>query len=98
MSSLARWCFRRRFIVLGLWFAGVIVLFALGSAAGGKYNDSFSLPGTESARALKLLEASFPTQSGETNQIVWRVESGSVRDPHVKARVQAMLEKVAKGP
>ena len=98
MSSLARWCYRRRFIVLGLWFAGVIVLFALGNAAGGKYNDSFSLPGTESTRALNLLEKSFPTQSGDTNQIVWHTSSGSVSDPKYKDRISAMLAKVEKGP
>jgi RND superfamily putative drug exporter len=76
----------------------VIVLFALGSAAGGKYNDSFSLPGTESTRALNLLEKSFATQSGDTNQIVWHTADGSVTDPKYKDRISAMLAKVADGP
>jgi RND superfamily putative drug exporter len=98
MSSLARWCFRRRFLVLGLWLAGVIVLTVLHSAAGTKYNDSFSLPGTESKNALTLLQKSFPAQSGDSNQIVWHVENGSVEDPAVKARVTAMLDKVKAGP
>src|SRR3954468_9446591 len=96
MSSLARWCYRRRFIVVGLWLVGVIVLGGLVAAAGNKYNDSFTLPGTESTRALNLLEASFPTQSGDTAQIVWR--AGDVKDAGVQARVTAMLEKVAKLP
>ena len=71
MSSLARWCFKHRFVVLGLWIAALLVLGGLGRAAGDQYTDSFTLPGTESTRALNLLEKSFPTQSGDTNQIVW---------------------------
>jgi putative drug exporter of the RND superfamily len=96
MSSLARWCFRHRFVVLGLWFAGVILLFALGAAAGGKYNDSFTLKGTESARALNLLQKSFPTQSGDSTQIVFHVQNGSVKDH--RAQLQPMLDRVAKSP
>jgi len=94
MSSLARWCYRRRFIVVGLWLAAVLVLGGLVAAAGNKYNDSFTLPGTESTRALNLLEKSFPTQSGDTAQIVWRADD--VNDPAVKRRVTEMLDKVAK--
>jgi RND superfamily putative drug exporter len=96
MSSLARWCYRRRFVVVGLWLAAVLVLGSLVAAAGNKYNDSFTLPGTESTRALNLLEQSFPTQSGDTAQIVWRADD--VNDPAVKRRVTEMLDKVAKLP
>src|SRR5919201_6073856 len=98
MSALARWCYRRGFTVLALWVAGLIVLGGLSQAAGDQYTDSFSLPGTESSRALDLLKASFPTQSGDSDQIVWHVTRGSVTDPAVKARVTAILAKAAKGP
>ena len=93
MSSIARWCYRRRFTVLGLWFAGVILLGGISAAAGNKYNDSFSLPGTESTHALNLLQKSFPVQSGDTAQIVWHAKSGSVTAPAVKHRVTAMLDR-----
>jgi RND superfamily putative drug exporter len=98
MSSLARWCFKRRFVVLGLWIAALLVLGGLGRAAGDQYNDSFTLPGTESTRALNLLEKSFPTQSGDTAQIVWHAKTGSVKDADVQDKVTAMLAKVAKLP
>jgi RND superfamily putative drug exporter len=98
MSALARWCYRRRFTVLGLWVAGLIVLGGLSQAAGDQYNDSFSLPGTESSRALDLLKTSFATQSGDSDQIVWHVKSGSVNDAAVKARVTAMLAKARHDP
>src|ERR1700744_1647365 len=98
MSSLARWCFRHRFVVLGLWIAAVPLLGGIGRAAGDQYNDSFTLPGTESTRALNLLEKSFPQQSGDSAQIVWRATSGSVKDAAVKDRVSTMLDKIGKLP
>jgi RND superfamily putative drug exporter len=98
MAPLARWCFRHRFIVLAAWIAGLIVLGGLAKAAGDKYTDSFSLPGTESTRALNLLQKSFAAQSGDSDQIVFQTRTGSVKDPQVKERVQTMLDKVAKKP
>src|SRR3954452_5866714 len=98
MAPLARWCFTHRFIVLAAWIAGLIVLGGLAKAAGDQYTDSFSLPGTESTRALNLLQRSFPSQSGDSDQIVFQTRTGSVKDPQVKARVQAMLDKVEKKP
>src|SRR4051794_3344370 len=96
MAPLARWCFTHRFPVLALWIAGLIVLGGLSNAAGDQYSDSFSLPGTESTRALELLQKSFAAQSGDSDQIVFHVEDGSVKD-HQQG-IQAMLDKVAKGP
>src|SRR5262245_38724448 len=96
MSSLARWCFRRRFTVLGIWLAALIVLGGIGAAAGSQYTDEFSLPGTESTRALELLEKSFPTQSGDTAQIVW--QASDVKDPATQQQVDALLAQVRKIP
>jgi RND superfamily putative drug exporter len=98
MSSLARWCYRRRFTVLGLWVVAVIVLGGLSQAAGDQYTDQFSLPGTESTRALELLGKSFPAQSGDSEKIVWAVTSGSVADAQTRERIDGMLAKVEKLP
>ncbi len=97
MSSLARWCFRRRFTVLGLWFAALVVVGGVSAASGSHYTDQFTLPGTESTRALELLQKSFKAQSGDTTQIVWQAKQG-VKDPAVKDRITAMLGKLAKRP
>src|SRR3954454_4364218 len=98
MAPLARWCFTHRFPVLALWIAGLLVVGGLSQAAGDQYNDSFSLPGTESTRALELLQKSFAAQSGDSDQIVFHVKNGSVNDPAVKQSVETMLAKVGKGP
>jgi RND superfamily putative drug exporter len=94
MASLARWCFKRRFIVIGLWLALLFVLGGASQAVGNHYTDSFSLPGTESTRALELLQKAFPSQSGDSDTIVWHTERGSVHDPAVQSRIESMLGRV----
>jgi RND superfamily putative drug exporter len=48
--------------------------------------------------ASDLLARSFPQQAGDRDQIVFKVGSGTVRDPAVKAHMQAMLDNVAQLP
>ena len=45
-----------RWWALGAWAVLVVIVFTLGGAFGGKLNDSFSLPDTESLKAQELLE------------------------------------------
>ena len=98
MAGIARWCFRHRWIVIGLWFVAVLSLGAVNHAAGDAYNDSFALPGTESTKALNLLQSAFPGKAGESDSIVIHAKSGSVKDPEVQQGISAMLDKVAKSP
>src|SRR3954451_73565 len=96
MRSLARWCFRRRFVVLAVWVVALLVLGGLSAAAGTGYTDSFSLPGTESTTALNLLTDNFNTESTDTNQVVFAADD--VNDAATKARIEKTLEAIAKGP
>lgn len=96
MTALARFCFRRRRFVIAGWVALLVVLGGASGAVGFGYTDQFSLPGTESTRALQLLQDNFPAQSGDQDQIVWHVDDGSVTDPQVRARMQRALRRVAK--
>jgi RND superfamily putative drug exporter len=98
MAQLARWCFRHRFTVIGIWVVLLIALGGVTSAAGTAYSDKFNLPGTESTKALDLLQAASPAQAGDTDQIVVRVKDGTVEDAAVKQRITQMLAKVAKLP
>ncbi len=71
---------------------------AISNGVGSKYANSFTLPATDSSRALKLLQSEFPAVSGETDTIVWRVSQGRVTDPAVQARITPMLAAVSKLP
>jgi len=95
MAGLARWCFNHRVIVLLLWLAGVVGIGVINTAVGTGYSDSFTLPGTESTKALDLLQSSLPAQAGESDTIVWHVDQGAVTDPAVRDRMAATLDRVA---
>jgi RND superfamily putative drug exporter len=94
MAGLARWCFRHRFIVIGIWLVALATLGEVNHSAGTAYKDSFNLPGTESTRALDLLKAASPQAAGDQDTIVWHVTSGSVKDASVRDRIEPMLAKV----
>ena len=97
MAAMARWCFRHRAWVLIGWLALLVILGAGGRAAGSAYSDSLTLPGTGSAAAQNLLGRAFPEHAGDQDTIVWRASEG-VRAPAVRARITAMLGKVAAAP
>jgi len=95
MANLARWCFRHSFIVIGIWLALLFAIFGLSKGLGTNYSNSFSLPNTDSTKALNLLKTVSPSASGETDTIVWQVSSGSVINIATKQRINNMLNKVS---
>ena len=97
MAALARWCFQRRAWVLAGWLVLLVILGMTGRAAGSAYSDTLTLPGTGSTAALHLEEQAFPGHAGDQDTIVWRA-SGGVRAPAVRARITAMLARVAAAP
>ncbi|QNP74686.1 MMPL family transporter [Streptomyces roseirectus] len=99
MSAIARWCFRHRFIVIGGWLLLVAILAGGMRAAGGAaFSEEYTLPGTESTKALELMESQFKRTSGDSGTIVLHATSGKVTDPAVKADVDRMLAEVAEVP
>jgi RND superfamily putative drug exporter len=98
MLKLARWSTtHRRYVVVG-WIALIFVVNALANSAGTEYSNNFTLPNSDAQRAADLLQRSFPAQAGDRDQIVFRVSSGTVLDPAVRARMNATLEEVAHLP
>lgn len=98
MAGLARWCFRHRLLVLAFWIVAFAGLSIVNTTVGSAYSNSFSLPGTESTKALHLIEATFTTQAGDSDTIVVHTSTGTVSDPAVKSAFGAVLAKVAKIP
>jgi RND superfamily putative drug exporter len=80
------------------WLALLVILGVAGRTAGSAYSNTFTVPGSDSTAALNLLNKAFPGHAGDQDSIVWRVSSGSVRAPTVRARITAMLGKVAAAP
>src|ERR1700751_6092429 len=98
MSAIARWCFRRRFVVIAAWVVVLTGLAVLGQAVKSSYDNSFSLPGTGSTTAQELLAKAVPAQAGDSDTIVWQVSTGTVRDRAVVARMTGVLNRIAAMP
>jgi RND superfamily putative drug exporter len=98
MRNLARWSFGHRRIVLASWLAAVIVITGIASSVGSDFSNSFTLPGTDSSRAIALLRDASPKLSGDSDQIVIATHSGTVTDPANQAHISAMLAKVQRLP
>jgi putative drug exporter of the RND superfamily len=98
MLELARWSTtHRKYVVIG-WVALLIAVNVLAQSAGTSYSNNFTLPNSDAQRAADLLEKSFPAQAGDRDTIVYKVSSGSVTSPAVRARMTAMFAQVAKLP
>jgi RND superfamily putative drug exporter len=87
----------RRTVVIG-WVVLLIAALGASGAIGSRFSTNFSLPGTESQRAADLLTRQFPAQAGDADQIVLATRQGTLHEPAVRARVSAMLARVASLP
>ena len=99
MSVIARWCHKRRLVTVLVWLALIIGLGALTGSAGTKYNDTMSIPASESSQALDLLKQSLPASAGDTDQVVWHTSGGAkVTDADVQKRMTDALNQIATSP
>ncbi len=98
LYGLARFCVRRRFLVLGVWLVATIALVAVSHRLGDNTNDNLSLPGTDSQRASDILAKSFPSQANGTSPIVLHAYSGALTDSKYSGAVNEAAADVAKAP
>ncbi|MGO9902578.1 MAG: MMPL family transporter [Solirubrobacteraceae bacterium] len=98
MPSLARWCIAHRRRVVVTWVLVAILTSVLVQAVGRQYASVFSLPGTQSQRALDLLKRDFRTQSGDVDTVVFRVAHGTIDAPAVRATITPLLARMRKFP
>ncbi|HEX6512196.1 MAG TPA: MMPL family transporter, partial [Chloroflexota bacterium] len=96
MATFARWCFVHRKAVLAIWLIALIGFFGISQLAKATYNNSNSMPGTDSAKAQQILTTHFPSQAGDSEQIVVQAKQGTLRSPAAETAVKSMLAWVAK--
>ena len=99
MTRLARWCFTRRRTVLAAWLLLLIVALGTARVAGGAFNSSLSLPGTDAQAAVSVLTQHYPAAAGETDQVVIQATGGAtVGSPQVRGPVTRALARVSAVP
>ena len=65
---------------------------------GSHYSSNFTLGHTGAQRAADLLKSSFPAQSGDADQIVFKARTGKLTDGRVRLAVAPMLANLARLP
>jgi putative drug exporter of the RND superfamily len=97
MAGLARWCVRRKNVVLLSWITVLVALGGVVGVAGSAFSNSSQLPASDSATAYSLLSrAGSDAATVTTGTIVWDTRSGSALSPAARARIAPMLASVAK--
>ncbi|WP_221586117.1 efflux RND transporter permease subunit [Microbacterium sp. G2-8] len=96
LSSLGRWSYRHPWRVLGSWLL-ILVIVGGGAAALNKgFDNSFSIPGTESQEGLEQLDRTFPQVSGTAAQfIVVAADGDSIEDAAYREPIDAAVDEVA---
>ena len=96
LYRLGGWAFEHRWRVVAIWATVMVAVFASAAAFGGKTNDKFSVPGTESQQAQELLEQKYPAASGTYARLVFAAPEGEkLTDAENKAAVEASLAKAS---
>src|SRR3954470_7942743 len=76
------------------WVAALVAVLFLAAGAGGSFTDDFSTPGSQSARAMDLLEANFPGAAKGQALVVLEGEGGTTLADH-RDTVEGALQTVS---
>ena len=80
-----------RRIVVVAWIVLAVGVLAASQAVGKRNANNFSLPNTDSQRAVNLLQSRFPAQAGDSDQIVFRTRTGKLAYASARAVIRPML-------
>ncbi|MFC9944552.1 MMPL family transporter [Streptomyces pratensis] len=94
LYRLGRLSFRRRGRVVALWLLLLALLGGGAAAFSGPTTSKFSIPGTESQKALDSLAREFPQAGGATGTIVVAAPEGGKLTPSAVAPVTEEAAKV----
>ncbi len=97
LYRLGRFSFRHPWRILAVWLILMIGMLGGGVALGGKTNDSFAIPGTQSQNAIDTLEAVFPSAAGASAQIVVEAPKGtSVENQPYRGAIATLVSRASK--
>ncbi|MEU1679888.1 MMPL family transporter [Micromonospora zamorensis] len=99
LYRLGRGALRRRRLVVALWLVVLVVAGLAAATLRGPTASNFTMPGTESQRALDLLSEQFPAASGATGTIAIKAPAdGQLATPEGQAVVQELVQEASTLP
>ncbi|MEU4422734.1 MMPL family transporter [Actinoplanes sp. NPDC024001] len=100
LYRLGRFSFRQRRLTLAMWVT-VLALFGVGAATlSGPTSNAFSIPGTESSRAMEVLAEKFGGGSDAASAKVVFTATGDAKltGAEQKAAIEAAVAELARAP
>ncbi len=85
---------RRPWRTIATWVLVMGTVLFLAAIGGGTFADDFAAPGSQSARAMKLLDQDFPEAAKGKALVVFAAEDGQTLQSH-RADIAGVLTKVA---
>src|SRR5438445_4996294 len=98
MLKLTRWTTAHRRLVVLAWIVLAAGVLGASQTIGTRSANNFSLPNTDSQRAVDLLQSRFPAQAGDADQIVFRTRNGTLADASARAVIVPLLVRIARLP
>ncbi|MEV4543281.1 MMPL family transporter [Micromonospora echinaurantiaca] len=97
LAELARFCYRRRRLVLLTWIVGVIAVATVGFGYGAAPDNDFTGGDSESARAQALIEKHFPEQQGDRLTLAIKAGKG-IDDPAARQKIEKVVADLDASP
>ena len=83
--------------VIGAWVVVAVSIFMLNTTTGGEYDETFSLPGSESQAAADAIQDRFPQETLYASNVIFHSEDG-LTGPDEKDAIQQAVEELSTGP
>ena len=97
LRALARFCYRRRRLVVGLWLAALIGVNVLASVTGTNFTPTSARPTPSRPAPPTCSRANFKAQSGDAVQVVYQ-GTPSMQDAAVRTQVEEFNRALAGVP
>ncbi|MCW3816878.1 MMPL family transporter [Micromonospora sp. DR5-3] len=97
LAGLARFCYRRRRLVLLTWIVGVIAVAFLGFNYAAASDNDYSGGDSDSAKAQALIEKHFPEQQGDTLTLAIKADKG-IDDPAARQKIEKVIAELDASP
>jgi RND superfamily putative drug exporter len=96
LYRIGNYAARRPWRVIATWLVVAGAVFMLNSSQGGEFDESFTLPGSESQRAADAIEERFPQETLFASNVIFHSEDG-LTDPATKAAIEQAVAELTEG-
>ncbi|MFG2044640.1 MMPL family transporter [Dactylosporangium sp. NPDC048998] len=97
LAGLARFCYRRRRLVLLTWIVGVMAVAFIGFRYSAASDNDYAGGDSDSAKAQALIAKHFPERQGDTLTLAIKVERG-IDDPAAREKIEKVIADLGASP